>query len=387
MKLVVFSPYYPPHIGGLESHAFEFNKHLSDKGFFIVVFTPQLPKETKERESKEKNIEIIRFGAFEIIPNYPVPKFWSLSFWIPFFSLFHKDFDIVISRTRFFFTSLLAFIFAKTTRTKWIHIEHGSDFVKLSSKFKSLIAKLYDYTFGYLVFKFSDINISISKAVQNFVYKFDKRNSPIVYRGLNFEEIDSVKKNKYILEKYKGKTIITFVGRLYKWKGVKNSIKAIQNLPKNIQEKIVFLIIGDGEDFERLKNVMDKSKNIKMLGYKSHTESLSILKSSDIYIHSAYPGGGLSTSLLEAMYTKNIIIATPNEGANEIIENDYNGILIKKSHNTDILQAIEKILKNKNYFYKFKYSAKTSVIEKINWQKSIDKYIKIINKISKINKN
>jgi hypothetical protein len=28
MKILVFSPYYPPHIGELESHADEFNKHL-----------------------------------------------------------------------------------------------------------------------------------------------------------------------------------------------------------------------------------------------------------------------------------------------------------------------------------------------------------------------
>ncbi len=387
MKLLIFSPYYPPHIGGLESYNFEFSKHLSENGFNVIIFTPQIPLNTKKIEFEHTDVKIIRFPAFEIISNYPVPKFWSLTFWKLFFSLFKKDFDIVISSTRFFLTSLLALIFSKTTSTKWIHIEHGSDFVRLSSKFKSSTAKLYDYTFGYLVFKFSDINISISKAVQDFIYKFDKRNAPIIYRGLDFKEIDSVEKNKNILEKYKGKTIITFVGRLYKWKGVENSIKAIQNLPKNIQKKIVFLIIGDGEDFERLKHAVNKSKNIEMLGYKSRTDTLAILKSSDIYIHSAHPGGGLSTSLLEAMYTENIIVATPNEGAKEVVENDHNGILIEKSHHTDISQAIEKILKNKNYFYKFAHNAKITILEKINWQKSIDKYIKIINEIFKLNKN
>lgn len=173
MKLLIFCPYYSPHIGGLESHADEFNKYLSQKEVIITIFTPRLPQDAPDREIRYNNVKIIRFPAFEIIPNYPLPKFWLLKFWRLFFGLFFKEeFDIVISRTRFFNTSLLALIYAKTKNVKWIHIEHGSAFVQLSDTFKTVTAKLYDYVFGQLIFKCSDMNISISRAVQNFVNKF-----------------------------------------------------------------------------------------------------------------------------------------------------------------------------------------------------------------------
>ena len=52
-----------------------------------------------------------------------------------------------------------------------------------------------------------------------------------------------------------------------------------------------------------------------MLGGIKWEEAIGILKISDIYIHSSFPGGGLSTSLLEAMNCKCAVIATKNEGA------------------------------------------------------------------------
>ena len=278
MKILVFCPYYPPHIGGLETHADEFNKYLSREGADITVFTPRLPKESPTNEIRHNNVNVIRFPAFEIISNYPLPKFWSIKFWYLFSELFEKKFDIVISRTRFFSTSLLALIYSKIKRTRWIHIEHGSDFVLLSSKFKTVIAKIYDYTFGFLIFKFSNLNISISKAVQKFVYKFDGKNSPIIYRGLDIETLDKIVPDLELKEKFKDKIIISFVGRLYKWKGVENSINAIKMLPRETRDSVVFLIVGDGEDFSRLKEISKNESSIEMLGNLPREKVIGILK-------------------------------------------------------------------------------------------------------------
>ncbi len=381
MNLLIFTPYYPPHTGGLESHAEEFNKHLANEDFVITVFSPQLPKNTPEKQIDNKYLTIIRYPAWEIVPNYPLPKFWSLKFWKLFCALYKQNFDITISRTRFFFSSFMALIFAKTKRIKFIHIEHGSDFVQLSSKFKNFLAKLYDYGFGQLIFKFSDINISISKAVQEFIYKFDKQPSPIIYRGLNIKEIDNINTDTTIQQKYPDKIIIAFVGRLYKWKGVENSIKAVKNLPTKLKKGITFIIVGNGEDFEHLKKIAGNETDIIFTGNVPRDKAISILKSSQIYIHSAQPGGGLSTSLLEAMYCQNAIIATPNEGAKEIIENNKNGILINNPDPQLIAKAITALVRNKNLIHRLSKEAKKTIVKKINWQKSIEKYEKIFKEI------
>ncbi len=376
MKLLIFCPYYPPHIGGLESHADEFNKYLSQKGVDITVFAPKLPKEAPENETKYENVKIVRFPAFEIISNYSMPKFWSLKFWRLYNGLLKQKFDITISRTRFFNTSLLALIYSKTKKVNWIHIEHGSDFVQLSSKFKTFIAKIYDFTFGYLVFKFSDLNISISKAVQKFVYKFDNRESPIIYRGLDISEIEKISPDLEFKKQQSDKIIISWAGRLYKWKGVENTIKAIKNLPEEIKKRVIFVIIGDGEDFQRLKKISDES--ILMLKGKTRKEAIGILKVSDIYIHSSFPGGGLSTALLEAMYCSCAVIATPNEGADEVVINDETGLLLEDSSMESLTKKIVSLCENSTTREALSSQAKEKIKRTFDWDTAVNEYIKYI---------
>lgn len=374
MKILVFCPYYPPHTGGLETHSDEFNKHLAYNGTDVVVFTPNIPVSEKFEEYKYNRVKIIRFPAFEIIPNYPVPKFWNLRFWKSYIALFHSDFDVVISRTRFFFSSLLALIYAKCTKTYWIHIEHGSDFVKLSSPLKSAIAKAYDHTFGRIIFHFSNINISISRAVQCFVAKFDKRLSPIIYRGVDFDSFDTIRPDDAIKQKYGGKIIIATAARLYKWKGIEFSIEAVRHLPEAIKSKIVFLIMGDGEDFKRLKS-LTTGLPVEMLGNLPREKVIAILKTSDIYLHSSLPGGGLSTSLLEAMYCGCAVIATKNEGADEIIKNEVNGLLINIPEQDFIAQKITSLINSVEQRKALGEKASHDVCKGFDWYDTIHQYL------------
>lgn len=386
MNILIFSPYYPPHTGGLESHSEEFNQHLAEQDVEIVVFTPHLPESAPERESPHKNIRIIRFPAYEIIPNYPLPKYVPLflmpRFFRMFLALWKERPDIVISRTRFFNTSLLALAYAKIRKIPLVHIEHGSDFVRLSSPFSTFIAKIYDHTFGRLVFRLSDINISISHAVRKFVGKFDQRESPVIYRGLDFASMDSIPEDSIIRKRYAGKTIITTAARLYKWKGIENTIEAIRSLPENLKSKIVFLIIGDGEDFDRLKK-LSQGLPIEMTGKLERTQVIGVLKASDIYIHSSLPGGGLSTSLLEAMYCECAIIATPNEGADEVVRKKENGIIIPELSAEDTRHAIEELFKDEAGRKTLAHQAQEDIRGRFNWTKSINIYIDLFQSLKK----
>ena len=72
------------------------------------------------------------------------------------------------------------------------------------------------------------------------------------------------------------------------------------------------------------------------------------------------------------MYSGCTIIATPNEGADEVIEDNKNGFLIDESDPKIISEKIKEIL-DKNTEEQ-KKSAKEFIAEKFRWEKSIEKY-------------
>lgn len=381
MHILIFCPYYPPHTGGLENYTKELLHSFGKRDIRITLFTPHLPIHSPIEETEGQNIYIIRFPAFEVVSNYPLPKFWLPSFWKMFLALFKENPDIVIAQTRFFFTSLMALLYAKVKKKPWVNIEHGSAFVELSNPVTTTLAKWYDLTFGKLVLQTSTTNISISRAVQTFIHAFDQRTSPVIYRGLDLAMIDAVRPIANFRTQYPNAIILSYVGRLYKWKGVRNTILAINNLPPEIKKHIIFIIAGDGEDLASLQEIADAST--VFLGNASHQEALQLLKSTDIYIHSALPGGGLSTSLLEAMYCGSAIIATKNEGADEVIRDEQNGLLLQESDSALIQEKIIKLYHSKETRALYAKKAKKTIADRFDWKQNAEKYIEFFQTLLK----
>ncbi|MFZ3069219.1 MAG: glycosyltransferase family 4 protein [Microgenomates group bacterium] len=376
-KILVFCPYYPPHVGGLESHADEFNKHLSERGCEITVFTPRLPSSAPEQELRYKNVNIVRFPAFEIIPNWFLPKFWQKKYKKLVNDIYQKEFDIIISRTRFFFTSIMALSYARKRKIKWMHIEHGSDFVQLSNSLHSLIAKLFDYTLGRQILKKASVVVANSKASAVFCKKiYRKRNYQVIYRGIEVDEIEHIPPSKDIVNKYKGILKIIFTGRLIDGKGVGDLVNAVSKL--RIKNWILF-IIGIGP---QINNLETQTKELKIsdkvifFGQNNKRELIGTLKASDILVNPSYTEG-LPTSVIEAAICEKPIIATNVGGTKEII-GDNSGILIPARNPSILAEKIEYLSKNQDLRIKMGHQAKIEIQNKFNWDNSIDKYIALL---------
>ena len=389
INLIIFPGYYIPHIGGLETHVDEFVKHLSQDGEFnIYIFAPNIPK-YKEFEIRYNNVKVFRYPAFEVIPNYPLPNILSIKFWRMFLGLYGINFHVVMTRTRFFSNTLLGFLFAKLrfSRIKVVHVEHGSAFVKVGNEFINRIAYIYDKTLGKLIFKKADCVVAISKAVKRFILEnfLEDPNIPVIYRGIEIQEIDSIPENREIKERFKDKIKLCFVGRLYRWKGVDNLIRGYKILPKEIRDKCVLIIVGYGEDLEYLKKLAgeDLDRGIYFTGKKDFKEAIGIVKSCDIYIHPSHRGGGLSTSLLQAMCCGKPVVASPYEGGDEVVIDRKTGILLRDNSPEEICRGIMEYTNDRELMAQCGREARKLIEENFNWKVSIEKYKKILRELVK----
>jgi len=380
-KILVFSPFYPPHIGGLESHSDEFNRHLSRKGAQITVFTPRLPQDAPSEEIRHTNVKILRFPAFELIHNYPVPKFWRSDFWKMWRSLSLSEYAIVISRTRFFFPSLMALRYAKKQRIPLLHIEHGSGFAPFKSKLKTEIGKIYDYTLGRLILRSADSLVGNSQASADFVKKLSGRSDcHIIYRGANIKEIESIEPNTAIRNQYPDKIVIAFIGRLTDAKGVHDLITAIAKLNRN---DIITLIIGGGPEESRLKKMVSENHigdQVIFFGNLPYKEAISILKTTDITVNPSY-AEGLPTSVTEAALCGKAIIATSVGGTSEVISGINDGYLIEPRNVEQLKEKLTDLIEHPEKRLLFGQNAYQEVKKKFDWNESAKKYLAVFQEL------
>lgn len=123
---------------------------------------------------------------------------------------------------------------------------------------------------------------------------------------------------------------VCYVGRIVKDKGIYELLSAAKKL-----SDINFLIVGP-EDEKINEELL--SDNVTMVGPKSNSEVMKILRDSDIYILPSYTEG-FPLGVLEAMSCGLPIIATDVGSISDMIE-DKGGILISPKSVSDIIEAI-----------------------------------------------
>ena len=190
--------------------------------------------------------------------------------------------------------------------------------------------KFYEFFSGKIINKISNKVLTVSNSVKSHWLKYiDDKKIERIYNGIIFEKTDSLKK----LDRNQDDFVIISVARLIPYKGHGYLIDIADELIKK-STKFKFLILGDtlSSYVSYEKSVKQKVKDlglenqIKFLGFRNDVSS--ILKQSDLFIHSAISPDPLPTVLFESLYNNLPTAATNLGGAIEILDNGNNGLLI-----------------------------------------------------------
>jgi glycosyltransferase involved in cell wall biosynthesis len=353
-KLIIFPGNFVPHIGGLETHVYNFAKNYV-KYADVTIFTPRV-KNSLEFEDLE-GIKVIRYPAFEIIDQYFIPNIFNIKFWELYFSLFKQKYDWVMTRTLFFTNSTLGLFFSLINKTNLIHVEHGGDFPQIKNWFVRLIARMYLFSFGNIHARFSDVLVGVSHGAKEFLKNnfWTNKNIRVIYRGFD-KEVLKVKAKKLHTPS------IVYVGRLSSGKGVQDLLRETKN------EKYNIYIIGEGVLLNKLKKIKTNSY-VQFLGKVSHQEVISYLKGADLFVNPSYTEG-LPTTALDAAFSGCKVVATDVGGTREILDWNKKGFKLIKSKK-ELSEAISKVLKEKK-------EDVSNDLNKFNWNEHVKKYYELM---------
>ncbi len=159
---------------------------------------------------------------------------------------------------------------------------------------------------------------------------------------------------------------ITYIGALVRQKGVDILLKAFKRV-KERQPDSKLIIVGDGKERKNLEN-MTSTLGLREVEFKGFIEDLDeIYRETSVLVQpSREEGFGLT--LLEAMNHCVPIVASRVGGIKEIIENGYNGVLVKKEDSEELSKTIITVLEDEELRSKLTDNGKES-IKKFSWEK------------------
>ena len=229
--------------------------------------------------------------------------------------------------------------------TKVIYTAHGFHFFKGSSKTSWIIY----YPVEKFCSKYTDILITINNedyclAIRKF------KSKQVVYVpgiGVHTEEIKNLVVNKDAIRSQFGFSHNDFVFMSTGQISVrKNHELVIRALSKINDEKIKYLIVGFGEEEDRLKKIVNElglNGRVVFAGYRKDVKE--ILHAVDAF---AFPSlqEGLPVSLMEAMAVGLPIVCSKIRGNIDLIENGKGGWIVDYKNADEFAECMKKVIDN-----------------------------------------
>lgn len=150
--------------------------------------------------------------------------------------------------------------------------------------------------------------------------------------------------------------IIIFLSRLIKEKGIFELLDAFDVISRRFPDATL-IIAGDGPDRNGIESWVKQhhlESRITLPGYLRGENKMTALRGADAFVLPTYHGEGCPVALLEAMAAGLAIITTPVGGIPDVFVDGENGILLGAVSAGEIVEAVEKLFLNAEFFRRVK---------------------------------
>jgi len=244
--------------------------------------------------------------------------------------------EIIHANTRV--TQVLSFLIQRTYGKPYVSTCHG--FFK-----KRFFRKIFP-CWGNKV-------IAISESVKEHLirdFKVKEEDIRVIHNGIDIDKFNPIQnpKLKIDVKKKLGLSegpVIGIIARLSEEKGHIHLIKAMQEVITRIP-RAQLLIVGEGRMREELVN-LTKEMGLEKSAFflPSVTDTQEVLSSMDLFVLPSLKEG-LGLALMEAMACGLAVVGSDVGGIKSLIQNRYNGLLVRPADSRELSYAILELLQN-----------------------------------------
>ena len=221
----------------------------------------------------------------------------------------------------------------------------GTSFV---ARFKKGVYLWVDALLSYIAKTHIIFNSKQTKAIEIKKFPYSLGRTHIVYNGADVTGFSAEKKNRItnrkIFDVGPETTVISFVGRLEKQKGLDLLLRAF-HMVSQTHSNLRLWIIGAGSKLQDIMDYIEENKMENVVLWGSREDVAKLLSASDVFVlPSQYET--MPIALLEAMAVGVASIATAVGENNLIINNGVNGLLIPTESVAEIVQALVRLIED-----------------------------------------
>ncbi|MCK4444033.1 MAG: glycosyltransferase family 4 protein [Thermoplasmata archaeon] len=335
MRILQVSPYFYPHVGGVESHVLDLSQELASRGHDVHVITTNMGK-MPERETMQ-DFEIVRLKPRSIIFKTPiVPRIQK--------SVIRMEPDVVHSHSPPPLSSYYATKGCESSHSPHVITYHCD--VEIPTRLGKMVAGFYRRTYESYTVKRADKIIVTSGSYHATSRSVWKYHPEIIPNTVDADRFNPGNDGSKVREKHgigPDEPTVLFVGRIVWHKGIEYLVEA-----SRILKKAKFLIVGSGENLRKYRSKaesMEVSDRVIFTGRLSWSDLPKYYAACDVFTLpsiSRLEAFGIST--LEAMATGKAVVVADIPGVREVIEDGKQGLIFDVMDAEDLAKKIATLL-------------------------------------------
>jgi glycosyltransferase involved in cell wall biosynthesis len=367
-------------IGGMEYHIDVLTQGLADSGYEVTITTTSHP-EGKETETLGK-------VKIDYLPGMK-PGAYSAEWWQNSAEKIREtidDVDIIHSQSIACYGVLDSLFHSDN---KLITTSHGTPITDTISQSRTSGLKTSPIKVGKTLFYFKHHRklyhssrkvIAVSEQLAEHIVKWgfaSKEDVVTIPNGIDLEKFKAGLSTHEIEEHLNlgDEKILLFVGRVRREKGVDLAIRALPHLTKRLGP-VKLIIVGEG-DFADKVSPLAKSLGVEdqVLAVGRINEELVPLyyNLADAFLMPSTRWEALPLSLLEAIATGIVVVASDVGGIPSVIEDGHNGILVKKGDLEGLVEGCVRAMSPSSA--EIPWNARRTAEERFDARKMVDSVI------------
>lgn len=281
-------------------------------------------------------------------------------------------------------TASLAYLIDSRVSIPMVTINHGRDVTLPVSIYQWFVPKIFAHLDGV---------ISVSRATRKECIKrgMKPEQGVALPNGFDLDKLESFPDkqvsrrdlNRQFQIPFEENFALLTVGRQVKRKGHEWFIRNV--LPR-IESKVVYMVVGDGPEFENVKRAAAESgqeNKVFLLGRQPDGILKKAYSASDLFVMPNIPVEGdmegFGIVLLEANMARTPAVASDLEGIKDVITDGENGYRIPALEPVLFAQKVDEVLKGD--LSAFSENTRNFVKKKFSWQTVTEEYLNYLEKV------